>query len=145
MISQTTARNETISTRNPVASVASRVADVAGDFVELVELQATLTKNNVQQLVVDSKPALLGVSVGAILSLSAFMLILLAAANGLTELYSFRPWLSQLIVAVASLATASVIVIVSLRKLKGSLSNLDSSTGQLAQNIAWLKGVIRGN
>lgn len=145
MISQTTARNETKSPRNPVVSVASRVADVAGDFVELVELQATLTKNDVKQLVVNSRLAMLGVSLGAILTLSAFMLLLQASANGLTELYNLRPWLSQLIVAVAALTLASVFVIVSLRKLKGSLGNLDSCTGQLAQNIAWLKGVIRGN
>ncbi len=129
---------------NPVASVASRVVDIAGDFTELLDLQAKLSKRDLQHLLNAARPALAGLLVGGVLGLSATTILLFAVANGVTELFRLNLWQGQLIVAGVALAVAISALFFSAWRLTRSRENLQTSLNQLALNFEWIKSVIRG-
>lgn len=144
MITQSSNKHEDVQRRNPLVAVASRAADVAGDFVELVELQVKLAKFDAKSVVQKSGPAIVIVVFSAILALSAFTVLLGALSSALAEVAGLKIWVSQLIVCSATLVFVAVIVMYSIRKLKSSLECFSSSMTQLSENVAWIKSVVRG-
>lgn len=144
MITQSSNKHEDVQRRNPLVAVASRAADVAGDFVELVELQVKLAKFDAKSVVQKSGSAIVLVVFSAILALSAFTVLLGALSSALAEVAGLKIWASQLIVCSATLVFAAVIVMYSIRKLKSSLECFSSSMTQLSENVAWIKSVVRG-
>lgn len=144
MITQSSNKHEDMQHRNPLVAVASRAADVAGDFVELVELQVKLAKFDAKSVVQKSGPVIVIVLFSAILALSAFTVLLEAISSALAEVSGLKIWASQLIVCSAILVFVVVVVRYSIRKLKSSLECFNSSLTQLSENVAWVKSVVRG-
>lgn len=144
MIAPTSHNQDDVQHRNPLFAVASRAADVAGDFVELVELQVKLAKFDGQTLVQKSGPAIIAVMFGAILALSAFTVLLGALCSALAELADLKVWVSQLIISSATLVVVAVMVLLATRKLKRSFASFNTSMTQLSENVAWIKSVVRG-
>ncbi len=144
MIAPTSRKQDEVQHRNPLFAVASRAADVAGDFVELVELQVKLAKFDAQTLVQKSGPTIIAMMFAAILALSAFTVLLGALCTALAELAGLKVWVSQLIVSSATLVAVAVIVMLSTRKLKRSFESFNTSMTQLSENVAWIKSVVRG-
>lgn len=139
-----TDRKATEQAINPVAAVVSKAADVAGDFVELVELQTRLTKANSKQLVNQAIPAIFVVVIAAMLGVSAAGILLTAVAAALVELAGWSAWLSNLTVGLGGLCIALTAIVSGLAKLRASVKQMDASLNQLSQNFAWLKSIIRG-
>lgn len=144
MITQSSQKQEDMQHRNPLVAVASRAADVAGDFVELVELQVKLAKFDAKSVVQKSGPAIVVALFSAILALSAFTVLLDALSSALAEVAGLKIWASQLIVCTITLVLVSVFIMYSMRKLKSSIECFNSSMTQLSENVAWIKSVVRG-
>ncbi len=144
MITQTSPKQEDVQRRNPLLAVASRAADVAGDFVELAELQVRLAKFDAKSVIQRSAPAIVISIFSAILAMSAFTVLLIALSSALAEVAGLDVWVSQLILCSVALLFAAIIVTYSMRKLKSSLECFNSSMTQLSENVAWVKSVVRG-
>lgn len=129
-------------THSPVSGFAGRAAHVAGDFVELAELQAKLVKTDAQlALHRATKPTvmlLLGIS-GAVASLPVLALgcaSLLANTTGVNE------WQSQLMVGGGFAVLAALIVYLSVRGIRRATEPFQRSAVEFAKNLAWLKSVL---
>ncbi len=129
--------------QNPVSAFASQAANIAGDMLELAELQAKLVKADASKTIQRAIPALVVVVLsgcGVIACLPVLVFGLAALLDAQTQL---NAWQSQLIVAGVGTLSAATCVVFASRRLLNSFGQFKRSTDELANNFAWAKCVVR--
>jgi uncharacterized membrane protein YqjE len=143
-------RNENIAdpTRhreNPVAGVVSSASEVAGDFVELAELQVKLVRADLKAAINHAIWPLGFVVIGTVIGVAALPSITIGLALLLDSQTQLALWASQLIVGSSLIVVAIVMILIAVRSLRNAFNELNTSTAELAKNVAWIKEVVRGN
>lgn len=114
------------------------------DAIELAELQLQLFAADGRDTARKSAPPVLTVVAGVTIFMSALPLLLVGLAYALVELVGFPIWLAMFSSAVTGFVIGGVAVFVGLRWLRPQLEIWRRSAGELKENIAFLKGELRG-
>ncbi len=130
--------------RSPIAGVISSATDVAGDFIELAELQIELARSDVKQFTAQSIASVVAMLVASVTLLACMPVALFGLADALSKHFSFDVGLSRLAVGTAGAMLAMVVLIVCGLRLRKGLSSFRQSHEQLQNNVSWLKDVLRG-
>jgi hypothetical protein len=123
-------------------NLADNLSDVAHDITQLVELQGQLFLVDVKEAQQQLKLPIVMAIAGSLLALCAMPLLLVALAQGLM-LAGLASWLSYALVGILGLACGGLLLWQSWRSTKDSALVLDRSRAELAQNIAWLKQMLK--
>lgn len=128
-------------THRPV-DFAGNLSDVAHDITQLVELQGQLFVVDLKEAQQKLKTPIILAAVGGLVSLCAMPLLLVAIAQGLM-LAGLQSWAAYAIVSVVGLAIGGLLLWQSWMSMKDSALVLDRSRAELAQNVAWLKQMLK--
>lgn len=131
--------------QNPLAGVISSASDVAGDFVELAELQLALIKVDGRKFLDRTVPSLGVALTSVVILLSCLPIALHGVAAVIESSFGLDHGATLLSIGVAGLAIGSVTLVLSLHRLKTGLASFVDSQDQLSKNIGWLKSVIGRN
>lgn len=128
---------------SPVVGFANQAANVLGDMLELVELQAQLAKADaVKASGAATRPTGLLI-VGICAALASLPVLTLGVATLLDELTFLNGWQSQLLVGAVVALIGVVTVYYSVRRLRRVALQFRRSADELAKNVAWAKVVVR--
>lgn len=130
---------------NPMLGVVSSASEVAGDMIELAELQVKLLRTDVKDLIQRAKLPLVVLIVGMVAAIAALPTLTFGLAQWLAQRMDIALWTSQLIVGVAILAIAILFVAIAVARLQHALAALHTTTSELAKNFAWLKELVQRN
>ena len=121
---------------------AGNLSDVAHDITQLVELQGQLFVVDIKEAQAKLTTPIILAATGGLVSLCAMPLLLVAIAQGLI-LAGLQSWAAYAIVSVVGLALGGLLLWQSWKSMKDSALVLDRSRAELAQNIAWLKQMLK--
>lgn len=127
----------------PVSGFAAQAANVAGDVVELAELQARLAKADAKQAVNQAKLPILAIIVGSCMAIASLPVLTLGIASLLQAVTPLTLWQSQLIVGVITAIAALLLIYWAIKAAARSLLRFQRSAEQFANNVAWLKCTLR--
>jgi uncharacterized membrane protein len=118
---------------------------VAGDVVELAELQVKLLRSDLKDLIQRSKLPLIVLIVGMVAGVAALPTLTFGLAQWLAQSMDLALWTSQLIVGTGILSVSILFVAIAIFRLQNVVAALNTTTSELAKNFAWLKEIIQGN
>lgn len=130
--------------RSPMSGLASGARNLAGDALELAELQARLAKTDASLVVRKSVWPLVFLVLAVCGAIASLPVLTLGLASLLESLTQLNVWQSQLLVGVAIAALSSVTIYLAVRAIKRALLQFQRSMDELAKNTAWAKAVVRG-
>jgi uncharacterized membrane protein YqjE len=139
---RTSTNNLPTSNSHRPVDFAGNLSDVAHDITQLVELQGQLFVVDIKEAQEKLKTPIILAATGGLLSLCAMPLLLVAIAQGLI-LAGLQSWAAYAIVSVVGLAIGGLLLWQSWRSMKDSALVLDRSRAELAQNVAWLKQMLK--
>lgn len=117
--------------------------EVAGDFIELTELQVQLAKADASDFVKKSIPLLAIALTAVVLGMASLPIVLFGLATFVAHWANWELWAAQLVVGAVMLLVAAALLAASLFQLRKSLESFESTTTQLVNNISWIKSIIR--
>ncbi len=129
--------------RSPLSGVISSASEVAGDFVELAELQLNLAKADANRFVSRSIPSIGGVLACSVMLLVCLPVGLLGLADILATQFNFDLGLTRLVIGLVGVMISLSILALCLMRLKSGLTSFTHSQNQLRQNLIWFKELIR--
>ncbi len=128
--------------QNPLAGVISSASDVAGDFVELAELQLSLIKVDARRFLHSTVPSLGFAVTSGVILLSCLPVALLGVAAVIESSFGLDHGTTLLTIGLAGLAIGCTTLVLSLHRLKAGFASFVDSQEQLNKNVGWLKDVI---
>lgn len=131
------------SSHNPVSGMIAKSKEVAGDFIELTELQVQLAKADASDFVKKSIPLLAIALTAVVLGMASLPIVLFGLATFVAHWANWELWAAQLVVGAVMLLVAAALLAASLFQLRKSLESFESTTTQLVNNISWIKSIIR--
>jgi Putative Actinobacterial Holin-X, holin superfamily III len=129
--------------RSPLSGVISSATEVAGDFVELAELQLELAKADANKFVSRSIPPIGGLLACSVILLVCLPVGLLGLADILATQFELDLGVTRLAIGFVGGLIALGVLAICLRQLKSGLTSFTESQSQLRQNLIWLKEMIR--
>lgn len=127
---------------SPVAGFAGKASNVAGDLLELAELQTRLAKADASLTL----HRLIRPSAALLMSICAALASLPVLALGVSGLLSawagWPAWQTQLTVGGCLIVIAAVGMFLSLRGIRQSAEPFSRSAAEFRNNLTWLKAVI---
>ncbi len=143
MVDQKSQVNGASHRRSPVAGFAGQAAHVVGDLLELTELQARLAKADARLVISRCVRPLVILLIGLAAALASLPVLTLAGAGALQQWAQWPAWQAQLLIGgiVSSVAVAAIGL--SLSAIRRATLQFERSATELANNIAWLKSVLR--
>lgn len=131
--------------RSPLSGVIASATEVAGDFVELAELQIELAKLDANKFVSRSIPSIGGALASSVMLLVCLPVGLLGLADFLATQFNYDLGITRIAIGFIGGVFAIALLTVCLLRLKSSFNAFTNSQDQLRQNAIWLKKVIRRN
>lgn len=128
---------------NPVAGVASSIADLAGDVVELAELNVRLVKADAREAGQRVIRPILLLMISLAMMIACLPVIGFGLASAVAVSFDWSLWLSQLLVGLLMAALAIAMCLGSLSRIKSAASPFQRSSTELANNVDWFKSVIK--
>lgn len=127
---------------SPVAGFAGKASNVAGDLLELAELQTRLAKADasltLHRLVRPSATLLLSICA----ALASLPVLALGVSGLLSAWAGWAAWQTQLTVGGGLIVIAALGMILSLRSIRNCAEPFSRSAAELKNNLQWLKAVI---
>ncbi len=133
----------TTQNKGPVSGVVHSVTDLAGDVLEIVELQVRLAQKDAKEALSLGLVPLIAMGAGMSLMVAALPVLAFALATFIHNQWNIPDWVAQLGVAFVMIALAIVMSFFAFRMLKKSLSTFGRSMSELTKNIAWLNSMVR--
>ncbi len=143
MVDQKTQMNGTTHRRSPVAGFAGQAANVMGDLLELSELQARLAQADARLVVSRCVRPAVVLLLGLAAALASLPVLTLAVSGALQQWSQWPAWQAQLLVGGLASLLAVVAIVLSLSAIRRATLQFERSATELANNIAWLKSVLR--
>jgi Putative Actinobacterial Holin-X, holin superfamily III len=122
-------------------SLATLLADVAGETVELVRQELALFKAELQQKLSRAGTGAALVGVGALIAYSGWLFLLLAAVFALTLVVP--AWAAALIVGVLVVGIGGVLALVGKSRMRADALATGRTMQSLREDAAWLKKRFR--
>lgn len=126
-----------------MSGMIAKSKEVAGDFIELTELQVQLAKADASDFVKKSIPLLAIALTAVVLGMASLPIVLFGLATFVAHWANWELWAAQLVVGAVMLLVAAALLAASLFQLRKSLESFESTTTQLVNNISWIKSIIR--
>ncbi len=129
--------------KGPVSGVFHSVTDLAGDVLEILELQVSLARQDAKDALRLGLIPLIALVIGTSMMVAALPVLAFALAKLIQIQLDISEWVAQLGVGAAMIALALLVSFFAFRTLKKTLSTFGRSTSELSKNISWLKSVAR--
>ena len=130
---------------SPVRGFFGQAAEVAGDFIELTELQVQLAKADATQSLRKAVRPVAVIAVGGVVLLSSLPVLLFAIAGFVANFSGFSSELAQLIVSLSAVAVATIASAVAVGYLRSALQPFSRSADEFKHNVIWLKTIFRSS
>ena len=121
-------------------SLATLLADVAGETVELVRQELALARTEAQDKLHQTMSGAAELAIAALFALAGFIILLQAAVYGLEE-FGFDPWLAAVIVG----GVVLLIGILLLLKARHDLSAQNLAVNRTTANLRKDLNLVRGH
>lgn len=121
------------------AGVRNGIGELLYDVVSLGELQAQLLVVDARESLQKAQTPLVMLVVGAVIGLGATPVLLIAAAEALTELAGWDRWLSYLTSGLVGAALGGLLMYLAWRQAGDVIAVFLRSRTELAENIRWIK------
>lgn len=118
-------------------------ASLAGDAVELGELQLKLLKLDAAEAAYQLRATLMIAAVGMAMLLATLPVALMAATESLIALVDWQRHTALVTVVAVGTATGLILIAVGVRKFQLGLEVWQRSGGELKNNFAWFKAALR--
>lgn len=129
--------------KSPVSGVVNSIADLAGDLLDIFELQVRLAGKDAKEAIRSGLLPSISLAIGMSMMVAALPVLAFAIAK-LVEVGLGAPeWVAELSVGGSMAVLALLLSYLALRKLKNSVSIFGRSLSELSKNIAWIKSVAR--
>ena len=129
--------------RSPFSGVISSASEVAGDFVELAELQLELAKADATTFVSRSILWIGGALACSIMLVVSLPIALLGLADIVATQFELNLGYTRLVIGLVGVLIAASILAICLMRLRNGLTSFTHSQNQLRQNVIWFKEMIR--
>lgn len=129
--------------KGPVSGVVHSVTDLAGDVLEIFELQVCLARQDAKDALRSGFVPLTAIILGISLMVAALPVLAFAIAKFIQIRFGIPEWVSQLGVGTAMIVLALMMSLLAFRTLKRALTIFGHSTSELSKNLSWLKSVAR--
>lgn len=123
-------------------NVAASVSEMAGDAVELAELQAKLLACDLKASAQNARTSLVLAIVGLCTLLSSVPIALMALAEVLVDQLNWSPAAGYAMAAVVGLLVSALAIGVSYVRFQKGLLSLERSREEMNRNIEWLKAQL---
>lgn len=143
MVDQKSQVNGASHRRSPVAGFAGQAAHVMGDLLELGELQTRLAKADARLVVSRCVRPMVVLLVGSAAALASLPVLTLAGSGALQQWTQWPAWQAQLLVGGLVSLLAIIAIVWSLSAIRRATLQFERSATELANNIAWIKSVLR--
>lgn len=141
------ARNESKPTPdrvNPLNGVFTSLADLAGDLLELTELQIQLAKVDGRRFLKQSIPLTVIGVMAATSVIATLPVMMMGLAKYLSVTFGWQEWIGLLGVAGVTGMVSLALLFFCISQLRKTLTSFKLSYEQSQKNVAWMKNVIRG-
>ena len=129
--------------KSPVSGVVNSIADLAGDVLEIFELQVQLAGKDAKDAIRSGMLPSIALAVSMSMMVAALPVLAFSLAK-LVEVGLGAPeWVAEFAVGGSMIGLALLLSFLALRKLKNSVLIFGRSSSELSKNIAWLKSVAR--
>jgi uncharacterized membrane protein YqjE len=129
--------------KNPVSGIVNSIADLAGDLLEIFELQIRLASKDAKEAMSSGVLPSIALAIGMCLMVAALPVLAFSLAKLVRIQFETSEWVAELAVGGSMTMLAIIISFIAIRKLKNNLAIFGRSTSELSKNIAWLKSVAR--
>lgn len=129
----------------PVRGFVDQAAEVAGNVIELAELQIQLAKEDAKSAVNNCIGLLITLAVSGLLLIATLPLLFFGLAGWLAQATELSLFIAQIIVGGGVALIAILMAAIAGRSLKNSLSPFRRSAAELNSNIAWLKTIFQAS
>jgi hypothetical protein len=127
----------------PVSGVVHSVADLAGDVLEILELQVRLAqKDGTDALRIGLAP-LVALAFGMSMMVAALPIIAFALATVIQTRLGLSEWVAQLGIGATMIVVALLMSFFAIRMLISAASTFGRSASEFSKNTSWLKSVAR--
>ena len=128
--------------QNPVTGFADQAASVAGDLLEIAELQARLARADAELAAKRLPLSLTFLAIGGCASLASLPVLAQGFAAWIVALTAVEPWQAQLLVGSILLAGATITILLAWRGVRKASSEFKRSSTEFCKNMAWLKAIL---
>jgi uncharacterized membrane protein YqjE len=132
-----------MSDESPLNELQSSTRMLAHDIVALADLQLQLFRADGREMARQAAPKLVMAAVGVVIAASSLPLLMVGLAYALVELAEFPIWAAMLSSAVIGIIIGAVTVIVGIKRLQPLSGIWQRSTGELRENVEFLKETLR--
>jgi hypothetical protein len=129
---------------SPISGLANSASSVAGDFVELAELQVHIVRSDLRAMLSRAAGPLTLLLIAPLIAMAGLPAVAIGIAHLIQSSSGMHLSSCYLIVGLSLSTMAVILLSVAIHFLRHSLTELNNSSRELANNIAWLKKVIRG-
>jgi hypothetical protein len=131
------------SATSPVTGIAQSLAALAGDVVELTELNVRLVREDAKLAGQKALSPAIWLTVGIALLVACLPVLGFGLASCLAEFSGWKLWIAQLLIGAIMGAAAVGICVYALLSIRRAGAQFGRSTKEIANNVAWIKSVIR--
>lgn len=128
---------------SPLSGLVRSSARLAGDILELGELQFELAKQDSRDALSRSVVPLALIALGASGAVAGLPLLGLATSSALIDQAGWSPCYAYLVSGSGMILLSIVLTISGAWGLRQSMLTFARSTGELSKNLAWLKSLAR--
>jgi len=133
-----------MSDESPLNELQSSTRMLAHDILALADLQLQLFRADGQELARKAAPKLVLAAAGVVIATSSLPLLMVGMAYALVELAEFPIWGAMLSSAVIGIIIGAIAVVVGIKRLQPLTGVWQRSTGELRENVEFLKETLRG-
>ena len=128
---------------SPLNELQSSTRMLAHDILALADLQLQLFRADGKEMARKAAPKLVLAAAGVVIAASSLPLLMVGLAYALVELAGFPIWAAMLSSAVIGIIIGAVAVIVGIKRLQPLSGIWQRSTGELRDNVEFLKETLK--
>ena len=129
--------------KNPIGQFSKTAGRFAIEVIELSELQASLARNDIEEVVNKSAGSIAGAVVGSSLLLASLPVMLLGFASATAWYFEIELWTAQMLVGGIVAILGILIVAIAARGLLRLKNAFERSISEFKKNTEWVKRVIQ--
>jgi hypothetical protein len=132
-----------MSNETPLSELQASTRMLVYDIVALADLQLQLFRADGREMARHAAPKLVLAAAGVVIAASSLPLLMVGLAYALVELAEFPIWAAMLTSAVIGIIIGAVAVVVGIKRLQPLSGIWQRSTGELRENVEFLKETLK--
>lgn len=128
---------------SPIRELQSNTRMLVRDILALADLQLQLFRADGREMARKAAPNLVLAAVGFVIVASSLPLFMVGLAYALVELAGFPIWAAMFTSAVIGIILGAIAVVVGIKQLQSLSGIWQRSTGELRENVEFLKETLK--